>query len=178
MNRINRRIGSISSECASQGQVFHANSGTMVSVLLGMNMCGSVPLLSASHSLFSIWTDLKRSEKIPGVPTRRWGEWIWLTVPSGLYRNSPQGLNQFHQSFWPDQRSGNPNHPSPPMKYNEISSSSSCVLPKGRSFAENSDTKAAIHPKGRSSIANSVLLGMKRCSSFPLLSAPNSLFSI
>ena len=23
----------------------------------------------------------------------RWGEWIWLTGPSGLHRNSPQGLN-------------------------------------------------------------------------------------
>ena len=30
-------------------------------------------------------TDLKRSEKIPGAPTRRWGEWIWLTGPSGLH---------------------------------------------------------------------------------------------
>ena len=46
-----------------------------------------------THSLFSNWTELKRSEKIPGAPTRRWGEWIWLTGPSGLHRNSPQGLN-------------------------------------------------------------------------------------
>ena len=53
----------------------------------------SFPLLSAPHSLFSIWTHLKRSEKIPGAPTWRWGEWIWLTGPSGLHRNSPQGLN-------------------------------------------------------------------------------------
>ena len=58
-----------------------------------MNRCGSFPLLSASHSLFSIWTNLKTSEKIPGAPTRRWGEWIWLTGPSGLHRNSPQWLN-------------------------------------------------------------------------------------
>ena len=58
-----------------------------------MNRCGSFPLLSAPHSLFSIWTNLERSEKIPGAPTRRWGEWIWLTGPSGLHRNSPQGLN-------------------------------------------------------------------------------------
>ena len=62
-------------------------------VLLGMNRCGSFPFLSAPHSLFSIWTNVKRSEKIPGAPTRRWGEWIWLTEPSGLYRNLPQGLN-------------------------------------------------------------------------------------
>ena len=83
-----------------------------------MNRCGSFPLLSAprSLSLFSVWTNLKRSEKIPGAPTRRWGEWIWLTGPSGLHRNSPQGLNiSFIMGFWPDQRSGNSNHPSPPV---------------------------------------------------------------
>ena len=58
-----------------------------------MNRCGSFPLLSSPHSFFSIWTNLKRSEKIPGAPMRRWGEWIWLTGPSRLHRNSPQGLN-------------------------------------------------------------------------------------
>ena len=57
------------------------------------------------------------------------------------------------------------------------------VLPKGRSFMANSGNKAAILPKGRFSVANSgtqvaVLLGMNRCSSFPLLSAPHSLFSL
>ena len=35
-----------------------ANSGTKVAVLLGMNKCGSFPLLSAPRFLFSIWTDL------------------------------------------------------------------------------------------------------------------------
>ena len=34
--------------------------------------------LIVHHSLFSIWKDFKRSEKIPGAPTWRWGEWIWL----------------------------------------------------------------------------------------------------
>ena len=58
-----------------------------------MNRCGSFPLLSAPHSLFSIWTDLKRSEKIPRALARRWGGWIWLTGHSGLHPNSPQGLN-------------------------------------------------------------------------------------
>ena len=58
-----------------------------------MNRCGSFPLLFSAQSLFSIWTNLERSGKIPGAPTRRWGEWIWLTRPSGLHRNSPQGLN-------------------------------------------------------------------------------------
>ena len=53
--------------------------------------------------------DLKRSQ---GHQCGGWGEWIWLTGPSGLHRNSPQGLKyQFHQGFCPNQRSGNPNHP-------------------------------------------------------------------
>ena len=72
---------------------FTANSGTKAAVLLGIKRCGSFPLLSASYSLFSIRTDLKRSEKIPEAPARRWGEWIWLTRPSGPHRNSPQGIN-------------------------------------------------------------------------------------
>ena len=58
-----------------------------------MNRCGSFPLLSAPHSLFSIWTDLKRSEKIPGTPPCRWRGLIWPTGHSGLHQNSPQGLN-------------------------------------------------------------------------------------
>ena len=49
-----------------------ANSGTKVAVLLGMDRCGSFPLLSAPYYLFSIWTDLKRSGKIQG--RQRWGE--------------------------------------------------------------------------------------------------------
>ena len=101
---------SSSSEWSVQGQVLHckrrdlgciyaegrsstANSGSKSAVLLELNRCGSFPLHSAPHSLFSIWTDLKRSEKIPGAPTWRWGEWIWLIGPCGLRRNSPQHLN-------------------------------------------------------------------------------------
>ena len=76
-----------------EGRSSTANSGTQPGVLLGMNRCGSFPLLSAPHSLFDIWTDLKRSIKIPGAPAWRWGEWIWLTGHSGLHRNSPQGLH-------------------------------------------------------------------------------------
>ena len=62
-------------------------------VLSGMIRCSSFLLLSTPHSLFRIWTDLKRSEKIPRAPMWRWGEWIWLTGPSGLHQNSLQGLN-------------------------------------------------------------------------------------
>ena len=85
-----------------------ANSGNQAEVLLGMDRCGSFPLLSATHSPFSIWSDLKRSQKIPETPAWRWGEWIWLTGPSGLYRNSSSGF--FGQI-------GNPNHHSPLMNF-------------------------------------------------------------
>ena len=69
------------------------SSEIQAAVLLGMDRWRGFPLLSTPHSLFKIWTDLKRSEKISGAPTWRWGEWIWLTGPSGLHQNSPQGLN-------------------------------------------------------------------------------------
>ena len=57
------------------------------------------------------------------------------------------------------------------------------VLPEGSSFTANAEIKVAVLSKGRSSTANSgikvaVLLGINKCGSFPLLSAPNSLFSI
>ena len=57
------------------------------------------------------------------------------------------------------------------------------VLLKGRYFIVNSGTKAAVLPKGRSSTANSgtkvaVLLGMNRCGSFLLLSAPYTLLHL
>ena len=90
----------------SKGRSFTANSGTKAAVLpkgrsstansgtkVAVNRCGRFPLLSAPHSLFSFWTGLKRSETIPGAPTWRWGEWIWLIGLSGLHRYSPQGLN-------------------------------------------------------------------------------------
>ena len=114
--------------------------------------CGSFPLLSAPHSLFSIWTDLKRSVKFPGAPTWRWGEWIWLTGPFGLHRHSPQGLNigsirVFDQISDPEISINFRPH----IGLYIITS----VLPKGRSFTANSGTRAAILPKGRSSIANS-----------------------
>ena len=76
----------------SKGRSSTANSGTKFAVLLRMNRCGNFLLQSAAHSLFSIQRDLK-SGNIPGTPTWRWEEWIWLTEPSGLHRNSPQGLN-------------------------------------------------------------------------------------
>ena len=66
----------------------------MPSLLLLQGFIGVVASRCFPHpTLFSIWTYLKRSEKIPGAPARMWGEWIWLTGPYGLYRNSLQGLN-------------------------------------------------------------------------------------
>ena len=76
-----------------KGRSSTANSRTQAAVSLGMDRFGSFPLLSVPHSLFSIWADLKRSEKIPGAAAWRWGEWFRLSGPSGLNRNSPQGLN-------------------------------------------------------------------------------------
>ena len=76
-----------------KGRSSTANSGTKIAVLLWMNRCSSFPLISAPHSLFSISTGIERSEKIPGAPAWRSGEWIWLTGTSGLHRNSPHGLN-------------------------------------------------------------------------------------
>ena len=76
-----------------KGRSFTANSGTKVAVFLGMNRCGSFLLLSVPHPLFSIWTDLRWIERIPGTPTWGWGEWIWPTGSSKLHRNSTQGLN-------------------------------------------------------------------------------------
>ena len=74
-------------------QVFHhklRNQGCSFT----RDLIGVVAFRCFPHpSLFSIWTDLKRSGKIPGAPTRRWGEWIWLTGPSGLHRNLPKVLN-------------------------------------------------------------------------------------
>ena len=43
-----------------KGRSSNANTGTKIAVLLGMNRCGSLPLLSAPHYLSSICTDLKK----------------------------------------------------------------------------------------------------------------------
>ena len=92
-----------------------------------MIRCGNFPLLSAPHSLFSIWTDLK----ILKVPKRSRGHqcggedlanWAFQTLPKFT-----TGVKyQFQQGFWSDQRSGNPNHPSPP----HISSSLWVICPR------------------------------------------------
>ena len=78
----------------SRKQIFHRKTQKpRLQFYQGLNRCASFPLLDAPHSLFSTWTDIKRSEKIPGATTWMWWEGIRLTGPSGLHRNSPHGLN-------------------------------------------------------------------------------------
>ena len=66
-----------------KGRSSTANSGTKVAVLLGINRYGSFLLLSAPHSLISILTDLKRSEKGTIVEVRRvdLANWALRTSP-------------------------------------------------------------------------------------------------
>ena len=94
-------------QCSAQGHVFHCKLRHLVCSSAQRQVfyrklrnqgCSltrdeQVRQLSTPHSFFSICTDLKRSEKIPGTPARRRGEWICLTGPSRAHRNSTQGLN-------------------------------------------------------------------------------------
>ena len=90
-------------------------SGTKVVVLLGMNRCGSFPFLSyPTLSLASEQTlkDLKRSQRHHDEVRR-------VDLANWALRTSPPKFttgveDQSHLGFWPEQRSGNPNHPSPP----------------------------------------------------------------
>ena len=80
--------------CSSaKGRSSTANPGSRLQFYQGLNRCSSLLLLSAPYCLFSIWTDPKWSERIPGAPTWRREEWIWLTGPTRLNRNSPQVSN-------------------------------------------------------------------------------------
>ena len=114
-------------ECSAQRQVSHcklrhqgrsstANSRNQGCSLTMGEYVRTFPLLSASHFLFSVWIHLKRSEKIPGAPAWRGGEWIWLTGPPGLHRNSPHDLNISSIGFLTRSQPANPNHPWPPCE--------------------------------------------------------------
>ena len=52
-------------------EIFHRKLRNQGCIFIGMNRCCSFPFLSAPHSVFSILTDLKRFENIPGAPARR-----------------------------------------------------------------------------------------------------------
>ena len=77
--------------CPKAGLPSHTQEPTLQFYYL--NMCGSFPLLSAPQTHFSICTDLKRSENIPGAPAWRWAQWIWLSGLSGLHQSWPHGFN-------------------------------------------------------------------------------------
>ena len=101
-----------------KGRSFNAGTGTKAAVLpkAGMNRCGSFPLLSAPILSLASEQTLKDLKNPSGtnVEVRRvdLANWALQTSP-----NFTIGVKyQFHQSFWPEQRSGNPNRPSPPMK--------------------------------------------------------------
>ena len=85
-----------------------------------MNRCGSFPLLSAPHSLFSFWTDLKRSEKIicTSVEMRRGDLVNWALRTSPKFTTGVK--YQLYRDFWPDQRSENHNDPSSPVEENPL----------------------------------------------------------
>ena len=70
-----------------------------------------------SLSLFSIWTEFKRSGKDPrgtNVEVRRVGLANWALRTSPKFTTGDK--YQFHQGFWPNQKFGNLNHPSRPTQ--------------------------------------------------------------
>ena len=82
----------------SKGNSSTANPETKVAVSLGINRCCSFPFLSAPHSLFSVWTDIKRSEKVPRAPT--WGK------ESGFGQLRPPDFIEIHHGGWISVSSG------------------------------------------------------------------------
>ena len=120
-----------------KGRSSTANSGNKIAVLIEMNRCGSFTLLSANHSLLSIWK-IWKDPRGTNEEVRRVDLANWALRTSSKYATGVK--YQFHQDFWPDQRFWNPNHPSPPYIY--IIS----VLPKGRSYTGNVGTKDAVLP--------------------------------
>ena len=98
--------------CSSaQGRSSTANLGTKVIILLGINQCGSFQLLSAPTLSLASEHTLK-DPRGPNVGVRR------VDLANCALRISQKFTRwvkyQLHQGFWPGQRSGNPNHPSPP----------------------------------------------------------------
>ena len=89
-----------------------SNSGTKVAIFLGINRCGSFPVLYATTlSLASQQTlqDLK-GPRGPNTEARRVDLFNWALRTSLKFTTGVK--YQFHQGYWPDQRSENPNHPS------------------------------------------------------------------
>ena len=97
----------------SKGRSFTTNSRTQVAVLLRMDRCGSFLLLSTPLSLSLASEQTLKDPRGISVKVRR------VDLVNCALRTSPKftiGVKyQFHQGFWPGQRSGNPNHTSPPL---------------------------------------------------------------
>ena len=69
-----------------------------------MNRCCIIPCFSAPHSLFSIWKDPRGvSVEVRRVDLANWALRMSPKLTTGV-------KYIFHWGFWPDQRSGNPNH--------------------------------------------------------------------
>ena len=98
-----------------QRQVFHCKlrnqdcSFTRDWISAVASRCFPHPTLSLASE--QILKELKRSQgtsvEVRRVDLANWALRNLLKFTSGV-------KYQFHQGFWPDQRSGNPNHPSPP----------------------------------------------------------------
>ena len=129
----------VSSECSAQGQVFHCKRRN-----LGVQFCrmqvfhrklrnqgcsftrdwiGAVASCCFPHPTLSLASeqtlqDLK-DPKGTNVEVRR------VDLANWARRTSPKftaGVKyNFHQGFWPDHRSRNPNHPSPPLSCDDAS---------------------------------------------------------
>ena len=112
---------------SAEQQVFHSKLRNQGCSFTRMNRCSSFLLLSATHSLFSIWTDLKvprgPSMEVRRVDLANWNIWTSSKFTRGV-------KYQFRQGFWPDQRSRNPNHHSPPIySYGTLYHEPGCVKP-------------------------------------------------
>ena len=71
--------------CSSaKGRSSTANSGTKAAILPGMNSCSSFPLLSAPHSLFSIWTDLGTNMEVRRVDLANSALWTSQKFTTGV----------------------------------------------------------------------------------------------
>ena len=94
------------------GRSSTADSGTQAAVLLGI--IGAVTSRCSPHPTLSLaYEQTLKDPRGTSVEMRR------VDLANWALRTSPKfttGVKyQFHQGFWPDQRSGNPNYPSPPI---------------------------------------------------------------
>ena len=136
----------LSSEFSAQGQVLHCkcrnqgcssaegrsstvNSATKLQFYQGW--IGAVASRCFLHPTFSLISEqIWKDPRSTNLEVRR----VYLV--NWALRTSPKFTTwvkyEFHQSFWPDQRSGNPNHPSPCLHYRPIA-----ILLVAQNFTKN-----------------------------------------